>query len=531
MTAFKVTSGTSIFGAGVGFSQDSAAADSLTVDIDAFVISTANDAVVLANTGAWTATINGTVYSKVDAGLELAQGNLGMSKINIGVAGLIAGDVGLVLRSNATVVNKGTIEGVDRGVGIVDANCTFTNYGYVDDGFLLDSVGVHTVKITNTSTGYIDESIEAVSDHVVTIINSGIIEHIDLSDSGTNTISNSNLIRGLVLGDGKNVLTNSGTIDYWTIFGDGIDIVTNSGTLGDSSVTIDLKGGNDIFKNTSLEKIIVDMGAGDDQYTGGNAEELFLDASGSDKVSLGGSDDEYRVFAVVDDGTDTIDAGAGVDTYDASEAGVGVNINLDSVAHNFAPFDPMLVLAANSAQQGTVKDIIRNFEKVDGSGFNDNIAGSAAVNRLLGLDGDDTIFGYAGNDILFGSSGSDRLVGGAGKDALDGGSGGDVFFFEKTSDSTVTARDFITSFDDGFDVIELSAIDANTKNGSATNDAFVYIGANANFAGVAGQLRSYWTNDGWIFEGDVNGDKRADFAFEVQGDANHAIVWDADLHL
>jgi hypothetical protein len=533
MTAFKVTGGNSLFGAGVGFNLDSKTADSLTVDIDAFVISTADDAVVLANTSAWTATINGTAYSQGDIGLDLAQGNIGMSKINIGVAGSISGVNALVLRSNAMVVNKGHIDGVDTGVAIFDSSCTFTNYGTIDGGFLVDSVGVRTIKITNTSTGVINGGIDVLANGVTITNSATIFGTVNLLNSETNTISNSNYISELILGDGKNVFTNSGSIFYGVTFGDGIDIVTNSGDLNLTSTfvtIIDLKGGNDIFKNTSLESIKVDMGAGDDQFSGGNGVETVLDAAGSDKFSLGGGNDSYFASAVIADGTDTIDGGAGIDDYDARLAGVGVNINLDNVAHNFA-FGPPLVLAANSAQQGAVKDIIKNFEWAVGSYFNDNIAGSAAVNRIAGFDGDDRIFGYAGNDLIQGNTGNDVLCGGAGADELRGGGGSDQFHYEKITDSPPSGRDHILDFESTeSDIISLSAIDANTKNGSANNDAFVYIGANVSFTGFAGQLRSYWTKDGWILEGDVNGDKKADMAIAI-ADANHDINWGVSLIL
>ena len=42
----------------------------------------------------------------------------------------------------------------------------------------------------------------------------------------------------------------------------------------------------------------------------------------------------------------------------------------------------------------------------------------------------------------------------------------------------------------GVNAFDLRAIDANTKNGAAVNDAFSFIGADL-FSGVAGQLRIY----------------------------------------
>jgi hypothetical protein len=66
-------------------------------------------------------------------------------------------------------------------------------------------------------------------------------------------------------------------------------------------------------------------------------------------------------------------------------------------------------------------------------------------------------------------------------------------------------------------------IDANTANGSATNDGFNWMGTNKNFAGAPGELRAYWTPTGQIIEGDVNGDKKADFSIELV-DPNHTIT-------
>jgi hypothetical protein len=68
------------------------------------------------------------------------------------------------------------------------------------------------------------------------------------------------------------------------------------------------------------------------------------------------------------------------------------------------------------------------------------------------------------------------------------------------------------------DLIDLTEIDANTK--TSKNDEFTFLG-NAAFNGKAGQLR--WqdggaTSDGHkiaLMQGDLNGDKIADFQIEV----------------
>ena len=48
---------------------------------------------------------------------------------------------------------------------------------------------------------------------------------------------------------------------------------------------------------------------------------------------------------------------------------------------------------------------------------------------------------------------------------------------------------------------------------------------------MAGQLRSYWSAEGVIIEGDVNGDRKADFSLLVS-DRDHSIVFtSADFQL
>jgi hypothetical protein len=109
---------------------------------------------------------------------------------------------------------------------------------------------------------------------------------------------------------------------------------------------------------------------------------------------------------------------------------------------------------------------------------------------------------------------------------LTGGSGdADFFHYTALSDSGITAatRDLIADFEPGSDKIDLSAIDANTKNAPGTNDAFNFIGTNTPFTGSAGQLHAFWSAIGQIIEGDVNGDKKADFSIEIK-DPTHAIT-------
>ncbi|WP_207481295.1 Ig-like domain-containing protein [Arenibaculum pallidiluteum] len=161
-----------------------------------------------------------------------------------------------------------------------------------------------------------------------------------------------------------------------------------------------------------------------------------------------------------------------------------------------------------------------------GNGGDNVIVGNEAANTLQGNWGNDRLYGGAGNDrlsggsgddVLFGGKGNDALVGDGGKDYLAGGSGADRFVLSIASQSGRGAdhRDVILDFvrAEG-DKIDLSGMDASTK--ASGNQAFSFLGTGA-FTDKAGQLHVAGTDGGVLVEGDVNGDKVADFQIEVQG--------------
>lgn len=99
---------------------------------------------------------------------------------------------------------------------------------------------------------------------------------------------------------------------------------------------------------------------------------------------------------------------------------------------------------------------------------------------LYGGTGADILTGLAGDDVFYGVEGDDLIQGGGGRDTMSGGSGADVFVFAARTDSSVAAPDLITDFARGEDLIDLSAIDANTA--VAGNQAF-HLGATVGHAG------------------------------------------------
>ena len=171
--------------------------------------------------------------------------------------------------------------------------------------------------------------------------------------------------------------------------------------------------------------------------------------------------------------------------------------------------------------QGNTQSLIEN---VRGGSASDKIVGNEASNWLYGYNGNDLLYGREGNDYLAGGSGNDGLSGNIGKDRLYGGEGADnlyggveadSFIYSSIGDSTyaLAGRDDIFDFvgSEG-DRIDLSRIDASTR--TTGNQAFDFIGTSA-FTGTAAELRYVKGSSDTYVYGDVNGDKKIDFAIHL----------------
>jgi bile acid-coenzyme A ligase len=108
---------------------------------------------------------------------------------------------------------------------------------------------------------------------------------------------------------------------------------------------------------------------------------------------------------------------------------------------------------------------------------------------------------------------------------LYGGTEADTFVFKSLTDTGITSssRDLIVDFSHGVDRIDLSAIDA--RSNVSGNDAFRFI-ETGSFSGKSGELhyvsRTLAGVSSTIIEGDVNGDRLADFQIELSG--RHALA-------
>jgi serralysin len=211
--------------------------------------------------------------------------------------------------------------------------------------------------------------------------------------------------------------------------------------------------------------------------------------------------------------------GTGNDTYLVTDAADTVFETIGEGTADRVVASTNFVLAAGQEIETLQTDSAAGISAINltGNEINNAVVGNAGANILSGGGGNDTLSGLLGDDMLIGGDGNDRLDGGlgidtligaSGADVLFGGAGNDKFIYTNITDSAVGARDSITDFTSGQDVIDLSAIDADTIQ--AGDQAFSFIGSAA-FHGAAGELRFA----AGILTGDVNGDGVADFQIGV----------------
>jgi Ca2+-binding RTX toxin-like protein len=151
-----------------------------------------------------------------------------------------------------------------------------------------------------------------------------------------------------------------------------------------------------------------------------------------------------------------------------------------------------------------------------GSTAGDWLVGGAGNDTLNGGLGNDSLDGGLGADSLLGGLGSDTLVGGIGKDTLSGSTGADVFVFRAVAESPANlSRDVIADWD-AADIIDLSAIDANT--GLAGLQRFTYRGVTSTpFVAGAGDLYTYQAEGSTFLIGGVDSNTARDLMIELTG--------------
>jgi Ca2+-binding RTX toxin-like protein len=248
-------------------------------------------------------------------------------------------------------------------------------------------------------------------------------------------------------------------------------------------------------------------------------EKTIFGSSGED--ALMSRRDGATLFGLGDD--DTLIGFEGADVLDG---GLGRDVLIGGLANDIYVIDSAGDQVFEGAGQGTdliksfiSKSLVAHVENLTllGAG-NVNGTGNAAPNVITGNAGRNTLTGLGSNDTLAGGGGVDTLIGGLGRDVMTGGGARDIFDFNAVGETgkTLPTRDVIKDFSHAQgDDIDLSTIDA--KVGVLGNQAFSFVGQGA-FKGVKGQLHYKFEGPAkTIVEGDINGDRKADFQIELTG--------------
>ncbi len=268
---------------------------------------------------------------------------------------------------------------------------------------------------------------------------------------------------------------------------EGIDIQFNAYDDFSGGVTFtNMLAGDDMVEGTNFSDTLR-AGAGDDLVEGLNGNDWIDGGRGGDDMYGDAGHDVYVVDNVRDRVFETTTASSLVDSG-------GVDLVRSSVSFTLGRFVEDLTLTGTLAISGT---------------------GNTATNYLTGNSAGNALRGMGGNDVLRGGGGNDVITGGLGRDVLTGGTGSDIFDFNLATESGPlgTGRDTISDFLRGTDRIDLSTIDANSGNGSGSNEAFSgFISATSSFT-QAGQLKF----SGGVLYGNTDTDADAEFAVAVTG--------------
>jgi Ca2+-binding RTX toxin-like protein len=199
-------------------------------------------------------------------------------------------------------------------------------------------------------------------------------------------------------------------------------------TLKGSSNVDSLFGGRDndeLLGGDGADSL--NAGAGDDLASGGNGADTIRGGAGDDTLlgywgtdDLEGGDGNDSLSPGAGANTsDAIDGGLGTDTADYGLAGSGVTVDLSIVGNGSVDPD------GNQDTGGNGSDDIVSLESLRGSLYDDTLRGDALDNFIFGSGGLDLIEGGAGNDTLSGGDGDDALNGNDGDDLIYGGDGED----------------------------------------------------------------------------------------------------------
>jgi Ca2+-binding RTX toxin-like protein len=230
--------------------------------------------------------------------------------------------------------------------------------------------------------------------------------------------------------------------------------------------------------------LVINGDDNDNTLNGTDKNETLNGLGGSDTLFGNGGDDILNGGA----GTDFMYGGTGNDTYYVEE--------ITETASEI-PGEGIDTLVSST----WIPDIYGNIE-----------------NFILKLgSGNLDVEGNKLDNVIIGNEGVNSIIGGVGTDTLTGGAGADNFRFRAGDTGALLGqRDLIMDFVRGTDKIDLMQSGGNSNLPNWTT--FWFTGSNA-FSGLKNELHTLYdaVRDVTILEGDVDGNKVADFGIEMKG--------------
>jgi len=289
--------------------------------------------------------------------------------------------------------------------------------------------------------------------------------------------------------------------------------------------------GNDVIRGNAAANLLEGNGgndtllggSGNDTLEGGAGNDVVEGQGGSDTERGGGGNDRF-VFNVGFGYPNSIDGGAGTDSFDFRPIGGGFSgaaIVIDLVAGYSDIGGTMSLVGLENVFGSDSAETIRGSagaNLLDAGGGNDSCFGGGGNDQVLGGAGNDFIDAQTGNDTVRGGAGADNLSGGFDADVIIGGAGNDIFAVRTLSGSNPGATDRLQAGDGAAafqgaggaagDLIDVSQIDANVTNGG--NQAFIF--------GLPGSKGHLWcVNSGTNTRvlGNVDNDAAVEFQLDI----------------
>jgi Ca2+-binding RTX toxin-like protein len=210
------------------------------------------------------------------------------------------------------------------------------------------------------------------------VIGTGV-EHFDIKTGSGND--------HIVTGDGNDVVRGGAGADTLHA-GGGVDTVRYDDKTAGIAVVLD--GANQV--TVSIGGAAEDAIAGFENVLGGSGGDSLTGDASANILTGNGGDDTIEGAG----GNDRLDGGVGTDLLSYAGATGAVKVNL------------ALLTAQNTSGAGV--DTLTGFEWLQGSAFNDTLAGTAAANKLIGGLGADSMTGGAGNDLYVADRTTDKAI-------------------------------------------------------------------------------------------------------------------------